>query len=170
MIRFRKKYRKPVHPWEKQRILAEKALIEEFAYKNKREIWKMQAIVKKYRDIAKRLVNIRTKQQEKEKNELLAKLIRLGLINEGATVDAVLGLMINDVSGRRLQTLVYKKGYANTVKQARQLITHGHVFVSGRKVTSPSKLLMIKEEKEISIKKFKLGRSGGVKVGRKEKK
>jgi len=151
MRRFKKKYRKPMHPWEKQRILEEKALMEEFAYKNKREIWKMQSFVKKYRDLAKKLVSIRTKQQEKEKKELLAKLAKLGLVSKDATIDEVLGLTIHDVSNRRLQTLVYKKGFANTVKQARQFITHGHVFVAGKKITSPSKLLTVEEENKIKV-------------------
>lgn len=168
MIRFKKKYRKPVHPWEKQRIIEEKSLTEEFAYKNKREIWRMQAVVKKYRDLAKNLVSIRTKQQTKEKEELLAKLVKLNLIDKGSTVESVLGLTVNDVSNRRLQTIVYKKGFANSTKQARQLITHGHVFVSDRKVTSPSKLLSVKEESEVKVKKLKLDKKSTKKPMRKK--
>ncbi len=34
----------------------------------------------------------------------------------------------------RLQTAVYRLGYANTVFQARQLVSHGHITVNGKKV------------------------------------
>ncbi|MGE0000888.1 MAG: 30S ribosomal protein S4 [Fimbriimonadaceae bacterium] len=38
----------------------------------------------------------------------------------------------------RLQTQVYRLGYARTIDQARQLVGHGHVTVNGRKVDIPS--------------------------------
>ena len=56
-----------------------------------------------------------------------------------------------DLLERRLQTQVYKKNYARTMKQARQFITHGHVIISGRKISSPSYLVPIAEETQISF-------------------
>lgn len=38
----------------------------------------------------------------------------------------------------RLQTQVYRLGYARTVEQARQLVSHGHVTVNGQRVNIPS--------------------------------
>lgn len=38
----------------------------------------------------------------------------------------------------RLDNLVYRIGFATTRKQARQLVTHGHVTVDGKKVDIPS--------------------------------
>jgi small subunit ribosomal protein S4 len=63
----------------------------------------------------------------------------------------VLQLNIEDLLGRRLQTLVYQKGFANTPKQARQFIVHGHVRVNGQKITSPSHLVKKADEKGITI-------------------
>jgi small subunit ribosomal protein S4 len=47
---------------------------------------------------------------------------------------------------RRLQTIVYRKGLARSPKQARQLITHGHIAVNGRKLTIPGDRVRRTEE------------------------
>ena len=41
----------------------------------------------------------------------------------------------------RLDYLVYRLGFASTRKQARQLVTHGHVVVDGKKLDIPSYLV-----------------------------
>ena len=41
----------------------------------------------------------------------------------------------------RLDNLVYRLGFANTRRQARQLVTHGHVTVDGKRVDIPSYLV-----------------------------
>ena len=50
---------------------------------------------------------------------------------------------------RRLQTQVLEQGLASTVHQARQLIAHRHIAISGRVMTSPSYLVPIREEDQI---------------------
>jgi small subunit ribosomal protein S4 len=64
-------------------------------------------------------------------------------------LDDVLELDIESILSRRLQTLAYLKGLANTPKQARQLICHGHIAIGGRKVNVPSYLVSKDEEEEI---------------------
>lgn len=39
---------------------------------------------------------------------------------------------------RKLDTVVYRMGFAKTIFEARQLVNHGHVFCNGMKVTIPS--------------------------------
>ena len=39
---------------------------------------------------------------------------------------------------RRLDNIVYRIGFANSIRLARQMVTHGHVIVNGRKETYPS--------------------------------
>jgi len=39
---------------------------------------------------------------------------------------------------RRLDNVVYRLGFAKTRRQARQLVSHGHILVNGKKVTVPS--------------------------------
>ena len=41
----------------------------------------------------------------------------------------------------RLDNVVFRSGLANTRKQARQIVTHGHILVNGKKVDIPSYLV-----------------------------
>ena len=47
---------------------------------------------------------------------------------------------------RRLQTRLLRQNLARSVKQARQMITHGHITVSGKTITSPSYLVTVSED------------------------
>ena len=42
---------------------------------------------------------------------------------------------------RRLDNVVYRMGLASTRRQARQLVTHGHIAVNGKRVDIPSALV-----------------------------
>ncbi|WP_457555394.1 30S ribosomal protein S4 [Candidatus Pyrohabitans sp.] len=147
--RIRKKYHTPSHPWQADRIQEEKELLKEYGLKNKREIWKALAILRGIRGQARELLGKRGEQAAWQEKQLMARLRRLNLLKEGATLDDVLSLTVRDILNRRLQTLVYKKGLAATMKQARQFIVHGHITVAGRKVTAPSYLVRADEEDAI---------------------
>ena len=47
-------------------------------------------------------------------------------------------LTAEDILNRRLQAQVYYKGLACSMKQARQLVTHGQICIGDQKVTIPS--------------------------------
>jgi small subunit ribosomal protein S4 len=47
------------------------------------------------------------------------------------------GEMLLQLLERRLDNVVYKLNFAPSRKSARQLITHGHIYVNGRKVDLP---------------------------------
>jgi len=147
----RKKYSTPGHPWQRARIEDERVLVEEYGFKNKREIWKMSAFLKNATAQAKKLVTRSGFQADKEKELLLTKLKRYGLLKQDAGLDAILSISLRDVLERRLQTQVYKKNMANSVKQARQFITHEHVCIGNKVITSPSYLVPLSEESQISF-------------------
>jgi len=149
MKKLRKKYKRPKRPFDMARIEAEAKLLKEFGLRRKREIWRAEAIVRKYRRLARQLA---ANPDEKLKEEVLGKLVRLGILKKGAGLDDVLGLSVEDVLGRRLQSVLVKKKLANTPLHARQLIVHGHVLIKGKKVTYPSYLVPRVEEKEIEVK------------------
>ncbi|MDR1731369.1 MAG: 30S ribosomal protein S4 [Synergistaceae bacterium] len=50
----------------------------------------------------------------------------------------------------RLDNLVYRIGFARSIRQARQLVTHGHILVNGAKVDIPS--YGVKVSQVISLK------------------
>ncbi|MBI2565143.1 30S ribosomal protein S4 [Candidatus Woesearchaeota archaeon] len=149
--KLRKKYSKPSHPWQKKRIEDEAIILREFGLKNKRELWKSSSILKQFTAQAKNLIAARSEQSEKEKKQLLDKLQSLGVLKGKIELDTVLGLSVKDVLNRRLQTLVVKNGLVRSTKQARQLITHQHVQVKDKTVSSPSYLVRIDEEQHIKF-------------------
>ena len=147
----RKKFSTPSHPWQKERILKEQELVREYGLKRKYEIWKMSSILKNFTSQAKNLITAKTTQSEKERSQLLKKLSSLGLINQNAKIEDVLSLTLKDVMERRLQTLLYRKHMARTIKQARQFIVHQQVAVGDKKITAPSYLVPLTEENGIQF-------------------
>ena len=149
----RKKYETPSHPWQEARIKAENELMKKYGLKNKREIWKAQTALRKYRGQARVLLaNIRSAdpQVKKEVDQLLTHLTRMNILPLNSNLDDVLALDAEAILSRRLQTLAYLKGLAHTPRQARQLIAHGHIAIGGRKTTVPGYMVTKDEESGIS--------------------
>ncbi|MCK5149936.1 30S ribosomal protein S4 [Candidatus Pacearchaeota archaeon] len=149
MKRKHKTYSRPKRPFDKKRIEEEAKIKKEFGLKNKREIWKAEAKIKKVREKAKKLISA-----DPEKQKIFFEsLNKIGLkIN---SIADVLSLDKKDYLGRRLQTILVKKKLATTSKSARQLITHKKVLIKGSAVNSPSYIVPIELEKEISLKVMK---------------
>ncbi len=151
----RKTYEPPNHPWQATRISDEGALVKEYGLRNKRELWKVHSVLRRYRRGARKLRAELTEAGKKGESakvistELLEKLAKMKLSKKGAELDEILVLKIEDILERRLQTLVYRQGLANSTKHARQLITHGHITIAGRKVTIPSYVVLGAEESQI---------------------
>ena len=147
----RKKYSTPLHPWNALRIKDERQLINGYGLQNKKEIWKAESLLRKFKGQAKSLIARRDEQSKKEEKQLKEKLERLGLISKNAKLDDILSLNIKDILDRRLQTLLFKQKLARTAKQARQFILHGHVFVGEKKMNMPSYYVFADEENKISF-------------------
>lgn len=142
----KKKFEGPRHPWQMKRLEEEKTLRKDYAYKNKKEINKMKSILRGYRAQARNLIAATTNQANKERNQLMKSLYNLGLLEKEAKLDDVLALTIRDIMGRRLQSVVLTKKLANSIKQSRQFITHKHIMVADKVITSPSYLVSRDEE------------------------
>lgn len=151
--RLKKKYETPAHPWQKERLDAEKELSEEYGLKNKREIWKAASKLRRYTNQAKKLILATSEQSKIEEKRLLEKLHKYNLVKKDAKIDDVLSLNLKNILDRRLQTIVYKNKLANTINQARQLITHGHILVNNQKIDVPSYFVSGEEENKIEIDK-----------------
>jgi small subunit ribosomal protein S4 len=150
-----KSYQTPKRPFEKTRIETETRLAIEYGLRNKREVWKAQAILRKYRTAARGLLALGSDpshkaQYESKKEELISHLQRAGLLGANAGIEEVLSLRVQTALERRLQTLVYRKGLARSPKQARQLIIHGHVAINGRRTSIPSYRVTLAEESQIA--------------------
>ncbi|MBO4354728.1 MAG: 30S ribosomal protein S4 [Methanomicrobium sp.] len=150
-----KAYETPKRRFEKSRIEDENRLVIEFGLRNKTEVWKAQSTLRGYRRAARDLLALRSASTDAEliarkENELLGHLESYGLLGENADIGAILSLKAENELERRLQTLVYRRGLARSPKQARQMITHGHITVEGRRVTVPGYRVRKVEESSIT--------------------
>jgi small subunit ribosomal protein S4 len=69
---------------------------------------------------------------------------------KAARTRGVTGAMLLQQLERRLDNVVYRLGFAQSRRQARQLVRHGHVAVNGKKVNIPS--YQVSAGQEISIR------------------
>lgn len=73
------------------------------------------------------------------------------------TENEVTGLAFMRLLERRLDSVVYRLGFARTRRSARQMVTHGHIQVNGQKVDIPSYLVEVNDlvavrEKSLNLK------------------
>ena len=57
---------------------------------------------------------------------------------QGVTGENLLGLL-----ERRIDNVVFRLGLANTRRQARQIVRHGHITVNGKRLDIPSALVKV---------------------------
>ena len=151
-----RKYDSPKHPWKKARIEEEHKLQSNYGLKNMKEIWKSKSKLRRYRQQAMKLIGrVDTTEDHwsREKQDLLSSLQRKGILSDDSTIDDILVLSVENVLDRRLQSQVYYKGKASSMKQARQMVTHGHVSVGDQKITIPSYMVSREEEDMIVYQK-----------------
>jgi len=150
--KLKKNYSTPAHPWVLKEIEEFKILRKEYGLTGRKEILIANSFLKHYKDRAKKLIATKNAQSEKEKKQMIEKLMKLGLLNAQSGIDDVLNLQLKDILERRIQTLVFRKSLGRTIKQARQMITHRHVSLGTREVTSPGKILTTEEENKLTFK------------------
>jgi small subunit ribosomal protein S4 len=88
---------------------------------------------------------------EKQMRRYVAKAFRSKGIN---------GHVLLQLLETRLDNMVYRIGFANTIWSARQLVSHGHVRVNGKKVDVPSYEVRVGDE--VSLAEGKMRENGQV--------
>ncbi|MBI4017431.1 MAG: 30S ribosomal protein S4 [Candidatus Aenigmarchaeota archaeon] len=144
----RSRIESPLKAWDKRRIESEKALLKEFGLRRTRELRRAESILRAFRRQAR---ETGATKNEKGQKELIARVSRISLVGDKSNIDDVLGLNVNDVLSRRLQTILFKKGMANTLAQSRQMITHGHVVLGTKRIVWPSFIVPKELEDRIKI-------------------
>ncbi len=142
-------YETPNHPFQGERIAQEADLLSRYGLSNKEELWRAQSELRDYRREARRLLGEAQGEVEvaaEAAADFLARLKRIGVLDEEDGLDDILSLDVTDILERRLQTVAYRKGLANTPNQARQFIVHGHITVDGARVTRPSYKVDVAQE------------------------
>ncbi len=146
----RKKFETPRFPWRTDVLQAELRLLGQYGLRNKRELWRHETMLSRFRGTARAILGAPGEEGEKLKMQLLTRLNRIGILPEASVLEDVLDLSVEDVLERRLQSIVFQKGLAKSVHQSRQFITHGHISIGGKKVKSPSYLVLRDEEADIA--------------------
>lgn len=138
--------------WNLERIGSDNSLKKEYGLKNMKEIWKVQSTVSRIRGNARELLsgNVRNPSIEKD---MISNLSKLGIVTEQQTVNDILELKEALFLNRRLQSIVFRKGLARSMKQARQLIVHGFIAVNGKRVNKPGYMVSVSEENSITYYK-----------------
>jgi small subunit ribosomal protein S4 len=147
----RKQYSRPRSPWRADQLAQELYLLGTFGLRNKRELWKAQTQLSSIRKQARTLLAATEQVRLREEKKLLNSLHKRGLVTEGASLDDILTLTVEDTLSRRLQTMVFKKGMAVSPLHSRQLIVHGHVSVGDRIITIPGYEVGSAEEESVKL-------------------
>jgi small subunit ribosomal protein S4 len=147
----RKKYSAPKHPWRSDQLSQELFIIGTYGLRNKRELWKARTELSRIRKQARMLLATPHEIREKKEKELLSSLSNLGIVDLKSSLDDVLGLTVENLLERRLQTVVWKKGIALSPYQARQMITHGHVMIGDKIVTRPGYIVKRDEYDKVRL-------------------
>jgi small subunit ribosomal protein S4 len=148
----KKSYTTPRNPWDKVRLDNELQLIGTYGLKNKRELWKASTIISNIRRQARMLLGATAEVREQQEKKLINRLHDLGLLKEEQlNLDYILNLTVEDLLERRLQTMLWRKGLAKTVHQARQIVSHKKVIIGDSIVNKPGYLVNVKEEGMIKV-------------------
>jgi len=101
------------------------------------------------RRISDRGLQLRQKQQARYSYGMLERQFKR-FFNQAERQPGVTGDNLLVLLERRLDNVVYRLGFADSIAQSRQLVLHGHITLNGRKVNIPSAL--VKEGDTISFK------------------
>ncbi|MEO5656604.1 MAG: 30S ribosomal protein S4 [Nitrospiria bacterium] len=86
-------------------------------------------------------LQLREKQKLKRIYGLLERQFR-GYFAKAERMKGITGENLLVLLERRLDSILYRMGFASSRKEARQLVRHGHCLVNGKKVDIPSFLVM----------------------------
>ena len=95
------------------------------------------------------LTQMREKQKVRRMYGLLEKQFAR-LMNEASKAEGLAGENLLKLLERRLDNVVYRAGFANSRRAARQLVSHGSFLLNGKRVDIPS--IRIKAGDEIQVR------------------
>jgi len=112
---------------------------------SKREAATKKDVKKRARKLSEYGKQLNEKQKVKQiygvREKQFRRFFNLAVKKKGATGTNLLSMLES-----RLDNVIYRLKLANSRKQARQIIVHGHIMINGKKVYSPSYLVSVNDE------------------------
>ena len=115
----------------------------------------------------RKLTEYGTQMREKQKARFVYGVMEkqfYKLYEEATRKEGVTGELLLQYLERRLDNVIYRLGFGTTRRQARQIVSHGHVLINGKRVNIASyrvkqgDVISVKEDsKEISMIKESVG-------------
>ena len=115
----------------------------------------------------RKLTEYGTQMREKQKARFVYGVMEkqfYKLYEEATRKEGVTGELLLQYLERRLDNVVYRLGFGTTRRQARQIVSHGHILINGKRVNIASyrvkqgDVISVKEDsKEISMIKESVG-------------
>lgn len=149
--RNRKKFSKPRDRYNIPRIEADRSVIKEYGLKNMHELWSAQTELSRLRGNVRML--LAGTSDESTRAHIVSRLSKLGIVSSDVELEKLLDLKANNLLERRLQSRVFRRGLARSMKQARQLIAHGFISIDGVKVNRPGYMVRLTEDDRIGYYK-----------------
>jgi small subunit ribosomal protein S4 len=103
------------------------------------------------RKVSDRGLQLREKQRARVFYGLLERQFR-GYYDDALRKTGVTGEILIRVLESRLDNVVYRLGLAESRKQARQIVSHGHISLNGRKTDIPSAHVKVGDEVGFSVR------------------
>ncbi len=100
-------------------------------------------------------LQLREKQKVKRIYGMLEKQFKIFFL-KAERMRGITGENLIQLLERRLDNIVYRMHFASSRNMARQLVSHGHIMVNGKKVNIPSYLVKENDEIEVRDKSKKL--------------
>ena len=100
------------------------------------------------------LTQLREKQKVRRLYGLLEKQFAK-LMKEAQKTEGLTGEILLEFLERRADNVVFRAGFASTRRQARQLVSHGHFTLNGRRIDIPSIRLKAGDKLEVRAKSQK---------------
>jgi small subunit ribosomal protein S4 len=96
-------------------------------------------------------LQLKEKQKAKVIYGVLERQFR-GYYEKAKTMQGVTGENLLILLERRIDNVVFRLGFANTRRQARQIVRHGHITVNGKRLDIPSALVKVGDVVEVCEK------------------
>jgi len=78
------------------------------------------------------------KQKLRSYYNVMEKQFKKRYVDKAMKSEGISGEVLIELLEKRLDNMVYRMGFGSSIRQARQMVNHGHILVNGKKVDIPS--------------------------------